>query len=476
MPDPAQKKVPNRGKNDESQGHDGNSRRPLFERHMSRGSTNAPDDIVLGPPRTAFASAASARNQSRTSFGAQGDETPRADRPSFKDRVTRQGLKDDLDIEGSQHVRTGNRRTTNEHDSWSGRQSRYPAQEDGERGGRRSGYRDQTRDKDGNPDSRVSRGFDNYRRDATNETNDTHRNGHGRGRNEPSWYRDDKDGDVFEGRKDNNKARDWREKARGNARAADLDWNQHTKPEGDPEWMNEPDVPEKKHTHTQEDFERWKERMKAGNAPAQENAPPASEQRPNHERSTSGVTSLAGKNALETPLMIDPSIDGFFGQWNEPAKRTPATEDGTAPAKVETTKIKAAKASKFTGFFGPKAPPPTEQETEVQAPPPFAVPADSSSEDKEGFQRILKLLDQQQTNSANNGPQSSRMPTSSATQARQQQDASNHQSLVTPRPKNEGPFPQNKDSEFLLNLMRNPRQANPNNPLPPEMLPFSNLV
>lgn len=445
---------------------------------------SVPEDIVLGPPRTAFASAAGARNQSRTldtanrpSFGAQGDETARGDRQSFRDKFTRQGPRDDVDTEGSHQARSGNqqnRRATNEHDSWSGRQSRLPGQDEGEKGSHRSGYREQNRDN--NLDTKTSRGFDNHRRDGVNEANDTRRNGHGRGRNEHSWYRDDKDGEVFEGKRDTTRARDWREKNRGSARKADIDWNQNTKPEVDPEWMDEPDVAEKKHAHTQEDFERWKERMKAGNGPTQENAPPTGEQRPHHEPTFSGLTSSAGKVKVDTPLMIDPSIDGFFGQWNEPGRKKITTDDGAAQAKAEMSKAKAAKASKFTGFFGAKALP-TELEPEAPVMSPFTAPADSSTEDKEGFQRILKLLDQQQTNPAKDGAareQSSRMPASSAAQARQQQDASNLQSLLSPRSKNGGPPPQNKDSEFLLNLMRQSRQAN--STVPPELLPFSNLV
>ncbi|KAL8686150.1 MAG: hypothetical protein Q9218_007312, partial [Villophora microphyllina] len=510
LPDPNQKKAPNRGKNEETPAHDGNSRRPMFERHMSRGSSNGmlqgshdvalftnllhsvPEDIVLGPPRTAFASAAGARHsrnsdsQARSNSGAQGEDSARGDRQNYRDKYARQSTRDDADGEGSQQARSGNqqhRKATIEHDSWSGRQSRVPAQDDTERGARSNGYRDQDRDKDGNPVSRPARGFDNHRRDAMNdETNDTRRNGHGRGRNEPSWYRDEKDGEA-DGRRDTTRARDWRDKNRASARGADLDWSQNAKPETDPEWMDEPDVQEKKQAHTQEDFERWKERMKAGsNGPNQENAPPSGDQRPTHERTFSSLTSPAAKTKAETPLVIDPSIDGFFGQWNDPAKKENITSEGATQGKAET-KIKAAKASKFTGFFGAK-PPRVEQEAEVPAASPFTASADSSTEDKEGFQRILKLLDQQQTippkDTVVRDHMARHVPTSPTAQ-RQQQAQSNLQSLLSPQSKNGGPLPPNKDSEFLLNLMRQSRQANPTDSRlggngPPELLPFSNLV
>ncbi|KAL8723547.1 MAG: hypothetical protein Q9225_000182 [Loekoesia sp. 1 TL-2023] len=497
LPDPTQKKLPNRGKDDEPQLHDSSNRRPMFERHMSRGSSNVPEDIVLGPPKTAFASAAGARGQSRafdspsrSSFGAQGDETIRGDRQNFRDKYSKQGSRYDTDVEGSQESRSGaqqHRKTTNEGESWAGRPSRFPGQDDGERGSRRNGHREQDRNRD-TTEPRAPRGFENHRRDIANDTNDTRRNGHGRGRNEPSWYQDEKDSEVFENRREPQRAREWRERNKGVTREVDLDTGRSTKQELDPEWMDEPDLHEKKQAHTQEDFERWKERMKAGNGPAQENAPPTRDQRTGHDRTVSGMNSPAGKPKVETPLVIDSSIDGFFGLWNDPGKRATSTDEGL-PSKAEATKIKAPKSSKFTGFFGAKAQP-ADQEPEVPTDNPFAVPADSSSEDKEGFQRILKLLDQQQTSSVQDGAAREQilrrnMPASPAAQVQQQQDTSNLQSFTSPRSNNGGPVPPNKDSEFLLNLMRQsrpqPSQTNSsdlrqNNPIPPELLPFQNLL
>ncbi|KAL8927334.1 MAG: hypothetical protein Q9172_001413 [Xanthocarpia lactea] len=497
LPDPTQKKVPNRGKNEEPPAHEGTNRRPMFERHMSRGSSNVPENIVLGPPKTAFASAAGARNQTRTSdgatrssFGGQGDETARGDRQNFRDKITRQGPRNDVDAEGSLESRSApqqHRRGTNENESWSGRQSRVLGQDEGERGPRRNGYRGQ--DKDNAHESRTPRGFDTHRRDAAdNETNEIRRNGQGRGRNEPSWYRDEKDSEATDSRRDTNKARDWREKNRGNARETETEWNKGSKQEVDPEWMDELDVHENKQTHTQEDFERWKERMKAGNGPTQTNPPPTGQPPPNHERTVSGLASPAAKTKAGTPLVVDPSIDGFFGLWNDPGKLESSTDEGAPHTKPEASKPKAAKSSKFTGFFGSKAVP-TEQETEAPVVSPLAAPADSSSEDKEGFQRILKLLDQQQTNPAKDGiareqflrnmPASPVAPTQ---QQQQQRGPTNLQDLLSPRPKNGGPVPPNKDSEFLLNLMRQSRsQTNSGdqrltNSVAPELLPFNNLL
>lgn len=456
--------------------------------------TSVPEDIVLGPPKTAFASAAGARNQNRTfdagsrpSFGAHGDDSTRGERQNFRDKNSRQGQRYDADVDGAQEPRPGNqqhRRVTNDGEPWSSRQARFSGHDEGDKGPRRNGHRDQDRDRDNAPDSRAPRGFENHRQDVNHEMNDTRRNGHGRGRNEPSWYRDEKDGELSGNRRDPTRTREWRDNR--SSRESNLDGNRNTKQEVDPEWMDEPDVHEKKQAHTQEDFERWKERMKAGNGPAQENAPPTGDLHKGHERTISGISSPSGKPKVETPLVVDSSIDGFFGLWNDPGKKSTSTDE--LQTRTEATKAKGAKSSKFTGFFGAKALP-TEQEVEPPAPNPFAAPADSSSEDKEGFQRILKLLDQQQIVSAKDGAVREQvyrrnMPASPGVQV-QQQDPSNLQSLLSPRSNGGAPLPPNKDSEFLLNLMRQSRpqvaQANSaslqhNNAIPSELLPFQNLL
>ncbi|KAL8907652.1 MAG: hypothetical protein Q9207_001304 [Kuettlingeria erythrocarpa] len=481
-PDPNQKKTPNRGKNEEALATDVANRRPMFERRMSR----VPDDIVLGPPKTAFASAAGARHQTRTLDGVQSSDTTRGDRQNFKDRYSRQGQRHDPDIDDAQDSRPGtqqHRRVTNDGEPWSSRPSRFSGQDEGDRGPRRNGHREQDRDRENVSDSRAPRGFENHRRDA-NETNDNRRNGQGRGRNEPSWYREEKDGEMAENRRDTTKMREWRDNR--SSKETNLDGNRQTKQELDPEWMDEPDVHEKKQAHTQEDFERWKERMKAGNAPAQENAPPSGDQHKGHERTISGMVSPAGKAKVETPLVVDSSIDGFFGLWADPGKK--ATSNDEQQTRTEATKAKAAKSSKFTGFFGAKALP-SEREAESPATNPFAAPADSSSEDKEGFQRILKLLDQQQSNPAKEAlprePIYRRNMPASPGAPRQQQDTSNLQSLSSPRAMNGASLPPNKDSEFLLNLMRQSRpqlaqtssgDSRQSNTIPPELLPFRNLL
>lgn len=351
---------------------------------------------------------------------------------------------------------------------WSNlRQQRIPTQEDGERSYRRNGDRGIDRDRDGQRENRPLRGFENHRRETDREV-DTENGGRrpelGRGRNEPSWYRDDARTDEG-GMEDHEtgKARDWRDKERRPPRGSDREWNRGAKVELDPEWMDTPEPERKNQIHTQEDFERWKERMKTGNTVKAETPV---EQRPSHDRTISGAGTIATKGKVDTPLVVDSSIDGFFGLWNESkSKGLPSkSADGEDPA-VAKTAAKASKASKFTGFFNPK--PDIEADKGKPSLPLLAPPADSSNEDKEGFQRILNLLGQQQQVQQN---RKSRTPP----RAQQQRDpALSSPSQISKGGENNDLYSllgassppgkavsQSTDSEFLLKLMQQPRHSN----------------
>ncbi|KAL9039596.1 MAG: hypothetical protein Q9214_004814, partial [Letrouitia sp. 1 TL-2023] len=352
---------------------------------------DVPEDIVLGPPKTAFASASGARNSnrafdspSRTSFGVQPDDG-KGDRHSLRERSSRQGQKVDVDGERLQESRNGNtrfRRGTNDHDPWYGRQERSLGTDENERGTHKGAIREQEKDRDNNRDTKNSRAHDTHRRDARETNGDTRRNGSAR-RHESAWHREGKETDNSEGRRNATRPRDWRDKEMGDTRVAEREWLPNVKSERDPEWMDELEVQEKKQTHTQEDFERWKERMKAGNIPSQEfdNATP--QQGSDHQRNVSGISINEGKSKAETPLVVDQTFDGFFGLWNEPAKKA-VTDIQELQAK-DTRQSKAPKASKFTNFFG--APTPALARADPEEADELSTPdalKSSSSEDKEG--------------------------------------------------------------------------------------------
>lgn len=463
-----------------------------------------PEDIVLGPPKTAFASAAGARNgnklldpPNRTNFGLVDDETMKNDRVNSKERLNRDGNKPIKDGDKPRDTRLGNlhhrKGTKEDNEPWSGaRQQKGFSHDDAERGSRRNGDWDKEREKDGVRDPRPQRGFENHRRDGEREGSgdvSTRRNMPGKGRFEPSWYRDEdhQDGEPQEGGKDINKPRDWRDKDKGVVRGADREWNKAAKPEQDPEWMDEPESEEKKQTHTQEDFQRWKERMKASNGPSQDTPALPAEQRPNHERTVSNMSLNTGKGKVETPLIVDPNFDGFFGLWSESNKETWKQGIQEQPSH-QATKSNVPKSSKFTGFFSPKPVPETaEIEPSLPKVPPAETIRDSSNEDKEGFQRILKLLDQQQPSAGRNGVPIREKPSRDAPTSQSIQPPRSRESSGVEQHTKEGTIPQSRDSEFLLKLMQQTQQARPNlNPNSsnhqrpeahtPGIIPFSSLI
>ena len=441
----------------------------------------APEDIVLGPPKTAFTSSARNTNKTneppnKTPSGHHNDDAAKDSHHNHKERYDREGHNSERDGELSREPRQGatrNRRSLrDDNEPWfSGRQQKHTAGDGTERPFRRNGEREHDRDKDNGREPRAQRGFDNHRRDVDREGGeDSHvrRNGVGRGRFDAPWSREEGryEGEILENAGGIGKTRDWRDKDRSGMRGADREWNKAGKQEQDPEWMAEPEPEEKKQSHTQEDFERWKERMKASNGSTQDS--PAEQQPSAHERSTSTFSNNGVKGKVETPLVVDPSFDGFFGLWNEPKEKI-VTNGVDALLTKNMNKAHTPKPSKFTGFFNPK--PPTAQadpEPPVPSLPSLEIAKDSSNEDREGFQRILQLLDRQQPSSARNGSPprehaSRNLPASPPVQSPRARDsASGLEGLLASQASRDAP-PQNRDSEFLLNLMQQTQQMRPNN-------------
>lgn len=434
---------------------------------------------MLGPPKTAFASASGARNgnktlesSNRTTYGPVDDEAVKNDRFHTKERHNKDAHKAEKEGDKSRDTRLGNlhnrRGIKDDNEPWSGaRQQKGFSHDDANNG--RNGGRDKDRE-NGGREPRIQRGFD-HRRDVDREGNGdnaTRRNAPGRGRFEPSWYRDDdrQEGESQKGGKDTTKPRDWRDKERGGLRGPDREWNKAVKPEQDPEWMDEPEPEEKKQTHTQEDFQRWKERMKATNGPNQDLPLSPTEQRPNHERTLSNLSASAGKGKFETPLIADPHFDGFFGLWSENNKDL--SKQGVQEQSNNTVnKPNAPKPSKFTGFFSPKPVPELPEPEPSQPPQPIEATKDSSNEDKEGFQRILKLLDQQQPNSGRAGSSVREkaprdIPSSQSAHPPRSRESGGLESLLGSQHPKDAPLPQNRDSEYLLKLMQQTQQARPN--------------
>ncbi|MCJ1477636.1 hypothetical protein MMC13_006309 [Lambiella insularis] len=406
QPAPNQRKpATNRAKPEDSSYTDIAGPRPsLYEaRHLSRSSATVPSEIILGPPKTTFASASSARNPKtfdspfRTTFGSTNGDPTRNDHYNSKDK-TRDKDKVTGEDQRPREPRSAALygRIREEGDSWSGlRSGKNLPVDEADRPYRRNGDREGGHPKGENGDSKRSqRGFENHRRDLKGEGDDagtSRRNGNERG-NRQSWSRDDEahDGQAIENNRETTKRGDWRDNERSNRRGADRDWNRGGKVEQDPEWMLEPDIEEKKQTRTVDDIEQWKASMRAGKGTAEAGAVP-----------TSGITKKdlvpAVGAKLDTPLGLDPTFDKFFGLWPEhtPGHGAAKLQISEDHLKSDAGRSQAPKSSRFTGFFSPKPDIPP-QETE---PPPSSQPAEpeprepnSSNEDREGFQRILQML------------------------------------------------------------------------------------
>lgn len=248
---------------------------------------------------------------------------------------------------------------------------------------------------------------------------------------------------------------------------------------------------DKKQRHTEDDLKAFMESMKTANGVTQD--PPVSqvEQQGNHEQTVS-ATSTA-KSKVDTPLVVDSSFDGFFGLWKEPKNDREAPILATNGAEAAVIPAgRPAKPSKFTGFFNPKPEP--EPVKEQPALPLFAPSKDSSSEDKEGFQRILSLLgqqQQQQNGAARTPPRNQALreaPASPPVHSPQARETNDLYSLPGARSPPGNAVPKTRDSEFLLNLMKHTQQgrhdlsqANANGrPTGQDttrgLLPFSNMM
>ena len=438
----------------------------------------------------------------RSSFTNHDDLAVKDDRAVVRDRHSRDGQRAERDGEkrDSRSGATQNRRSVkDDSDIWSNaRQQRNQPHDDHERAHQKNGDRDYDRDRESGREHRAQRGFENHRRDPDADADGGHvsrRNGLARGRNEPPWNREEgrnQDGGAED--LENAKPRDWRDKERRGARGPDRDWNRGGRVEIDPEWMDEPEPEFKEQKRTQEDFERWKERMKASNGASQEMPLSSAEQRSSHDRTVPSFGIGVAKAKVETPLIVDPSIDGFFGLWDKPKKGDEllgnAAGDGIKP-NVANTAVKVSKPSKFTGFFAPKTDP--EPPKEQSSLPLFAPSKDSSNEDKEGFQRILKLLDQQQTQGGRDEtaprPQGQRdAPASPPVQSRGAGERNDFYNLLGSRSSQENTAPPTRDSEFLLRLMQQPQQnrqdinqgviggRRPAQDTAPGLLPMSSLM
>ncbi|KAL4802653.1 hypothetical protein BDV18DRAFT_146234, partial [Aspergillus unguis] len=453
--------------------HETSGRRPsIFEsRHISRNSNS--EDIVLGPPKTAFASAS--RISGKGSIDAT-ERLPHSDDPKndrfkfFKDREG--GERDYAGREGKMGT-FNNRR--GEEDWNNGRPRRTFGPDEQDRKPKRNGEFDRWEPRDQNAErgAKDKEGRFFARREVPP----------GRARHEASWFRDEnvQDAPITEEEKASVRSRDWRRDRHG----ADRDWTRGAKLEQEPEWLDATDRDEPRRVHTQEDFERWKEKMKAGSGQAQpeERKQSPIEQMPepvqrSEARPTDGEIFSPTGAALQ-----DTTMERFFGLLGD---SKPAQDIGSPLAsepmpKKEASAVlgKPAKSSRFAGLFSPAiGSPAREPDSPISTKSP--APANPSTDaDQEGFQRILQMLGGQKSRNAtpHNDPaglanrppsqvhaEQTQSPISTGSREQRQrpeqipvQDPS---ARAADTPLKENVFsqePQGRDSQHLLRLMQQVR-------------------
>lgn len=295
------------------------------------------DDVVLGPPKTAFDSSRKFRN------GGAGDgptfnegeelENPRA--RTFGDRQ-----------QNRKSMNAGEKEGRDNRDSWTAIRERRAHGDADDKDDRFGKYNRRERDHDRDADKQDSR-----------------------------WgHRDDR-------RQNGERSGGWRE--RENNRHNNKGWNRNEREEKEPEWFDEPVALKKQeeelgvgNVRTQEEFQRWKEMMKGNKQPTEEPPPPAEAPPPPAPAEPAAQT--------PKPIKFDSLSDSSFGIVSP----GPAAEGLPKPAAAK------GKSSRFASMFKKEepapAPAPVVEETPVQQVANKA--AESASDDKAGFQRILQML------------------------------------------------------------------------------------
>ena len=238
------------------------------------------------------------------------------------------------------------------------------------------------------------------------------RDGQGRARFEQPWFRSEKSLEATDDlAKTEAKQQEWR-RDRGSGRGAERDWERSGKGEQDPEWMDSTPIEEPKQAHTQEDFQRWKEKMKAGNNATEDEQEPSSGQ----GREEPPEFKMTKLNTSEMPALVDkPNIDVGMDQFFDFFK------DKSGGTDSKSMENKAPRKPRFAALFSPSAQDPTKEMVSVPVvtDQPASRPvmaqlaaAVSSDADQEGFQRILQMLGGRSSNSTpqSQGPPKARTP------------------------------------------------------------------
>ncbi|KAJ4153424.1 hypothetical protein LMH87_009910 [Akanthomyces muscarius] len=308
--------------------------------------TQNPEEIVFAPPRINFSSSRTklldgdkaAKELEQGRFGIRSSENDRT-RDSRANPLRRRG---DSDFDG---------------EGWSTVKPRKSFGADGaERfSGKMGGnYRDEVRssDRDGNRD-RQSKTADAFGRDKDRDADGRTRNGLTR-KMEP-WNKSEATADgAAPERRDRDRTRSWRDRdqeASADNRGGDRRWgrDRDQRAEREPEWFDEP-AQDQRDVHTQQDFQKWMEQMKAAK---------------NAQENQTTEESEAEKPAKSAPA-IEQGPDKFFMAFGggTAIDNTPQAEQADGASKPRA----AGKSSRFTSFFGGGGQEEPRQRTESSTP------------------------------------------------------------------------------------------------------------
>ncbi|KAJ5401512.1 uncharacterized protein N7487_007408 [Penicillium crustosum] len=371
------------------------------------------------PPKTAFASSriggkGSFDQTDRPAVRPNDSDETKNDRFNFRDKFFKDRDAPDKELDrreakpGPLTARRGEREDWN-----AGRPRRTFGPDEQERKPRRNGEFDRWENKEGPRDPNAER----VARDKDGRFPTRKEGQPPRSKYEGSWFREEQAQEGADA--DDDKAplrnREWRQNQ--TRHGTEREWNRGAKFEQEPEWLDANDRDEPRRAHTQEDFERWKERMKAGSGSSAQ--PPAhaeekreahvEEQKPETRRTDGEIFSNSGAQ-----FMSDESMERFFGllgdskaQPQTPEVSTPIAADPVAKKEPSPFPGKPGKSSRFAGLFSPmpesparepepmpyfNAPPQPQHYQQPPQPAPESMPFPSHSADQEGFQRILQML------------------------------------------------------------------------------------
>ncbi|KAL2120697.1 hypothetical protein VTJ04DRAFT_4724 [Mycothermus thermophilus] len=429
-------------------------RRQPHDRNGSRNTSN-PDDLILGPPRTSFASSsATAIRAPRPADGDKGfrdldRQQDRSDRFNFRNRTNESDAPDRFSRD-TRDTRTNNglrRRGDQDQDSegWSTVRPRKSfGAETGERfQGRMGGVGSGTGDRFSNRDDtrrgprdredrdlgeRRNRTFDRRSQDVDGDEPETpRRNGLNRNKSEP-WFREGpSDPPPMSARERIEKSKNWRERdpedTKLNDRHTDRHGDRNDRPferrwdrdrdrdrdrndrdrynnrvENDPEWLDEP-ADDKGQAHTEEDFRKFMESMKAARgggstAPKADEKPATAAEDSKPASEVAPTTSAAPEQkSVTAPPAVTSGPDKFFATYGGIGLEAAAA---ITEAKDAAAKPKTSKSSRFMAFLAPQED--NKARTEPATPGPGGQTGDKPSQsqqtdaEREAFAALLQKL------------------------------------------------------------------------------------